>query len=1329
MFINCIVSESESSTILEIQYPGDEGDRFVNGTRSAINSLTITFCDEEGVDSFTRTVQDLRNNRTPGSAHKSPGTPRKQSFAFINISSASGDNSHNKGRALNTTSTSEIDGSSPLRDISLRIRQKSDAATDGLLQKQAATALSHLGAGDGEDTPALKKAPDSRQLIERLRASQEEATDLPPKAGSGSRRSNLPRSPPKVDPGEGAVTKKQPTHHPPAADGSARGAAPASSESKSKRKRPAEPASSSLSNQAKKRSKVADATTQASGKTDTQISIHKQETLKATMARLTGAGTDDSKTSTGTAQAGLKRRANKESATLKSEQSQKPSKRASDAASFDLPPTDDEDARRVKKAKTGANKRSAKIAGRDREEKKKGAVQVVASPKNRKKKQKSKPKAKEFVDKKSPPTAASTRARRAPKTPKYIENSDESEDEVALEEPGIEEVVEDIHKDDNAEETAEDSLPVSKEILSAAAEASQFEFMTHVESRLQEMVDGESTDDEAGSRDKRPLQTSASEQPTLEDKPAVQQPAKLHNQTASEKAQPVTKIIATQPFSENNTSKPISTIAQDTLAKDDTPVRNSAEGRIVVAENPSSSTLREKQTPARDKLTKQVSTRLEATPQRNPKRPSENSIPPASEKLLRKTPIVHFGPQGPANQAVQSKPLQKVVAFRSAADKSYRSPEAPRSGGDEDMQVTDQRAQKPRSETLDPINRLDDTEQDIHITHMVQDYQLPPQDEPADETQVEYVEDPVQYSTSEGMIRSPEIEETQPRSPQDTDLPGNGVAEAGADVEDSLSSVQSIDTDDASFANKSYDQEISEYVASDAEEEASRESPPAPVCQPLCKPDTITLRAETPLLDDDEPGQCYERVKEPAVSRSSTRQSIGLTTILDEEYPTAQKVINPQKFRQARQSATVDHARRAQISSTGSSSLTPIPKRAVILEPTNYANIWKEAQRTSIASGILSMTSMQAIPVNKSSDHPIALRDEKEHTRRALRPSNATSRSAPRAGETSAAKPRTLPDSTARPGQDSSRKTVTSPPSKTARLMAPPPLPILPMRVTSEPVPARKSWPESHVERAARVVEAVVKEQVKPTNAGPVRVKKRRTLPLGPEEQNQEFDVPPATPASFSTRLELHADLPTHQAHDREDWRSEYGGQRFGNGSMTVVDEEESGLEARSGIWRRPEHRHGPDSCNGMSEAPSPTRNSRGTEPAKDRDVLVQGNVIARGSQRALLSAIVNITNDVLFRFGEEEDAIKAKVDQYGHGGRAIVETLTDTWRQRLEHEQKILLEGLKAEQESLSTAACLLTEKHSGGTWRGTIADGRLLGKVQKKGARLAEQIETMME
>ena len=100
----------------------------------------------------------------------------------------------------------------------------------------------------------------------------------------------------------------------------------------------------------------------------------------------------------------------------------------------------------------------------------------------------------------------------------------------------------------------------------------------------------------------------------------------------------------------------------------------------------------------------------------------------------------------------------------------------------------------------------------------------------------------------------------------------------------------------------------------------------------------------------------------------------------------------------------------------------------------------------------------------------------------------------------------------------------------------------------------------------------------------------------------------------------------------------------------------------------------------------------------------------------------------VLLRFGAEEDAIRAKVDQYDRGGKAIVETLMDTWTQRLGHEQKILADDLEAEREVLTLAAPLVAEKHLGGAWRAVILDGEVIHSVQQKGAKLAGSIQALM-
>ena len=70
-----------------------------------------------------------------------------------------------------------------------------------------------------------------------------------------------------------------------------------------------------------------------------------------------------------------------------------------------------------------------------------------------------------------------------------------------------------------------------------------------------------------------------------------------------------------------------------------------------------------------------------------------------------------------------------------------------------------------------------------------------------------------------------------------------------------------------------------------------------------------------------------------------------------------------------------------------------------------------------------------------------------------------------------------------------------------------------------------------------------------------------------------------------------------------------------------------------------------------------------------------------------------------------------------------------DTWNQRLQHEHTILKDGLKAEKEVLGTAGRLLVEQRTDGAWEEVVFGDVLVGKVEKKGARLAKRIEALMQ
>lgn len=171
---------------------------------------------------------------------------------------------------------------------------------------------------------------------------------------------------------------------------------------------------------------------------------------------------------------------------------------------------------------------------------------------------------------KQPSTGAASQPRRAPKTPRYVDESDDGEHE-ARESTSLEQET-NIQEKGNQEDSdiVEDSYALSKSAVEAALEASKHSF----NSNLEEIVS--------------PAPETAAESGTNEASVEIQKAA-------------------------DNTGNKI-------------PL-----GRF-------------------------------KTPQRPVPSFKEPWIPPAvKEKVLRKTPIVHFGPGGPDNQAVSQKPHHKVA--------------------------------------------------------------------------------------------------------------------------------------------------------------------------------------------------------------------------------------------------------------------------------------------------------------------------------------------------------------------------------------------------------------------------------------------------------------------------------------------------------------------------------------------------------------------------------------------------------------------------------------------------------------------------------------------
>lgn len=59
-----------------------------------------------------------------------------------------------------------------------------------------------------------------------------------------------------------------------------------------------------------------------------------------------------------------------------------------------------------------------------------------------------------------------------------------------------------------------------------------------------------------------------------------------------------------------------------------------------------------------------------------------------------------------------------------------------------------------------------------------------------------------------------------------------------------------------------------------------------------------------------------------------------------------------------------------------------------------------------------------------------------------------------------------------------------------------------------------------------------------------------------------------------------------------------------------------------------------------------------------------------------------------MFRFGEEEDAIQAKVNAFRVGGTAVLQTLSDRWNDRLAHHHSKMETLLEEEKAILAKAS-----------------------------------------
>jgi hypothetical protein len=1125
MAINHLASESDTSTILELLYARDEGDRYMNGNKSALHSLTMTFCDEETMDAFEQAVQDtliekpaVKELVDEFEEPRAPNTPRKQSFAMMNMSSASADEHTDDGRSTAGASPDV----SPLRDRSLRLHQTSQAI--GNSDKAPASHLPKIVANAAQPSPSLAKIPEAIQ-------------------------------------------------------------------------RP-EPSSFWRSNQAKKRSRPIEEPTQDNVNVHVEQISDDQDTSQHTMARPTGPA-NEFQTST-TSKTGLKRRIGKDPTPAQDVESQKQSNTGqAGIAEYDLPSSGEDHVRLLKKTKTQSSKLATKTRAKLPVVKKKSKVQVGASLTEKKKEsQKSKGKASQF--KPAPATAATNRTRRAAKTPKYIDRSDEASEEEEAEQE--EQELADKGLDDSEEDAADDSHPPDNATLDAVMKATQEQFESQL---LPEMLDRESTDDEQ--RSKPELANNSTTQADIPNAAALNQPV-LVNQ----------KQLTTDNIDFAGSEKlsvPAIERVQNSLKMgsnhNDTPGRRISEKQT----GPSDAT-----TGARDAplpvlgMPTQEQPGSSTIPQRGTDRLSETSIPPTSAKLLRKTPIVHFGPQGPANQGV----LNKAAPERARSVALYNSDDVSIPGGPSD-----------HDDGIRAINSLahqfdtgvDNTTAGDGVD--TEPFEMAPTREG---TTNSLDDDPIPEPESEIGSKEPEIEETQPRSAEefsdnDEETAGPGPLH-GQKVQSLHGSDDEGDGHGGSAEENSDDHEASEYVVSHDEVDASIQPQDIPAGPPRER-HSRKQRAETPLLEDDEPVCGYQKVREVSRHQAPARPSTSVNTIIDEDHPQDQRTIKARNLKPSHQGSRVPPMSEPEGSRTiqepGKENIRPQnhgifigparvepPRQPVFRGSTLVSDVVK-AKLPSVAPSVppeegTSMPRNFPVQFQKASTRshqPVATSWLKELQRTSNNFSNGAIQPQCDRG-------------------DSRDMTVTKLRATVKHAMPPPPPPPppLPSRVTHKHDAPRKSYPELHAEEAARV------ERTLPDNSRPVRVKKRHTLPKPIFDPISESELPPGTPASFSTRLDFHGHRTILDVENRED-QGENGSHMHTNGNKPLVAENEMSLEPRSARWTRLTHtlplRNDSDSSEHASPSPS-QGSSKGTQH-------IAGQLDARNSQRGIAAALVEVTN------------------------------------------------------------------------------------------------------
>jgi hypothetical protein len=1258
-------STAEVDTNVSIAYPAGQGDRFVNGVRSAIDNLSVNTFDASVAEKFAHALTKCRDGVKSNETALAPQTPKKMSIALIDLSSRSADEDTDYDNRANDVQTSEIGTSSPLREASLRMKQKEvvGPAAKSKLKTQPKVTIS----SDDEDMPsALRTSPNQRPLTERLRALQEGQG-----AAKSQAKSQLPQSSKTKRSAQANEEGTEEEHASPRLPDPARTTRQLRSKATSTTAAQHLSSPPTQSNQSKKRVK-ATVPVAVTANTSQLRSDGVKSAAAATMAQPTGlSANDDSQASNASTASGLKRRLMGKSTAPKPTQSQKPAKLASEEPSeFDFPVGSEENERPTKKAKTKAPVKDSRTKAASKQ---KSAVQVKSSPPRKPTQQSAKTKAKKALEKKTEATAVASRAKRAVKSAKYVESSDGEEGQESDEERPIEGESNEVEKANSAptngsrQEAAEDSFPLSKETAKAALKASQLEFMDN----LEEMSSRRTTADEAPAPSKKVARMALVEAKANDNKDEEHETHDMPDQTHSKKAKKMQSTIE-----EMKGNSDTSGTAKGTSRLTDTKQRQDQASVTPVMKEKSmeTSTVTNKVS----KVATQKGAQSGRTPQPSPQRLGESAIPAISEKQNSKTKIVHFERTGPKNQAVELGSLsigRDRIAVEVQDDEAMAEPEQPieaRAGSVRTYEPNDINTSKTlwSHVYLDPRDRHANPQEDEHgASEMLNDIV----DNGMESEAHENADDVVHRDSKQ---KSPEIQETQPRAPvveieieagyteqqdyqegaphgqddrmtveQDVKIdeqetkyivPTGGTAankseignlvHADDDVQDEhVSRPEQVDedgtvrpveaeevfdesaaADEESSTEPSSEKETSEYE--DRDESQSFESTRTSVPQEGREIVTRPRRASVDNGDD-----------QPRTQKQSKAAFRPQTPQLDDDDEPVRSTVRGRKASGSETAAVAEQRLSIGVSKIVDESY-PSAGKTISTKKLRPAMASSKGKNSSAPTKTHAATPIQGSGLRVQQDAvedagapkpdrlAPAASSQQEQIRPPMRevvaPSATTAtKHGLNSGKVPSAKRVKTSLSVAAPSFHSS--TITPAPKiALTKSMLPPPVSVkMTVRTASSRNMSRNSYPQSKKEEKQRSPNFAHDKVSQSARPAPVRL--RKSLPVTIDEQSEAENDIAATPASVSTRLGLRVPIKDSEGQKNT---------RLGNESTTFVDNEASANS--SGIYAK--SRQHADSDDGMSED---------TSPPDDRVGQKLAGMDIRETQHGLAAAMLKITN------------------------------------------------------------------------------------------------------